>query len=217
MKLSDQLYEKAIDLWREAAHKPFVLAMAKGTLDEARFRRYMIQDYLYLLDYIGILKGTLECTDDPALKSFLTGVIAETERETTSVHVPNMKKIGVTDEDISEAERFPVIIEYVGYMGRQLANEGLLAGLTALLQCSWVYAYIGETILERYPEETEKSPYKSWFDSYAGPGYKEANSRWVKVLDEEAKEISGEEQERLCRIFATCAGYENRFWDELYQ
>ena len=55
MKLSERLYDGAIELWRVAADKPFVREMALGTLDEKRFRHYMIQDYFYLLDYIEIL------------------------------------------------------------------------------------------------------------------------------------------------------------------
>lgn len=43
MKLSDILYEGAVDLWREAADKPFVKEMALGILDEEKFRNYMVQ------------------------------------------------------------------------------------------------------------------------------------------------------------------------------
>lgn len=217
MKLSDQLYDKVRDLWQEAAAKPFVIEMAKGTLDEDRFRRYMIQDYLYLLDYIDILKDTMSFTEDFALKAFLRYVTAETEKEIRSVHVPNMKLIGVSEREALETKKMPVISEYVGYMKGQLSEVGLLAGLTALLQCSWVYAYIGEAAAKKYAGEISRSPYRSWFDAYTGSDYRTANRRWIDVLDEHAGDITPDERERLARIFVTCAEYENRFWDELYK
>ena len=100
MKFSDILYEHAADLWEEAAKKPFVVEMAEGTLSPDRFRFYMLQDYLYLQDYIDILKSFQTFTNKPSLRAFLDRIIEETEQETYRVHVPNMKKIGVRDEDI---------------------------------------------------------------------------------------------------------------------
>ena len=70
MKISDMLYQAAPDLWDEAADKPFVKAMAEGSLDEGLFRRYMIQDYLYLLDYIDTLRLIQSRTEDAEMKAF---------------------------------------------------------------------------------------------------------------------------------------------------
>lgn len=216
MKLSDTLYAEVKDLWSEAAEKPFVVEMAKGTLDEDRFRHYMIQDYLYLQDYMDILNLILAHASDPGLRDFLRGTIEETKNETERVHVPNMRKIGIRDEELSGCGRESVIIEYVGYMKRQLEEKGLLAGLTAMLQCSWAYAYIGRVLTDRYAEEIAVSPYRSWFEAYTCGDYVAANRKWIDVLDKEAEATGDAERALLCRIFRTCAEYENRLWDDLY-
>lgn len=216
MKFSDILYAHAKDLWEEAAEKPFVIAMADGTLDPARFRYYMLQDYLYLLDYIDILRSIRTYTQDPALQTFLDRIIGQTEQETYRVHVPNMKEAGVQEEEIHNAVRADVITAYVAYMRGQLAESGLLAGLTALLQCSWVYAYIGQKVSAAYADQLRQSPYNSWFTAYTCPEYIDANQLWIDVLDREAAGISPEESERLCRIFRQCAVFEGQFWDALY-
>ena len=72
MTLTKMLYDNNIDLWEQAARKPFVTEMAAGTLDKRRFIYYMMQDYLYLGDYIGILKDTQRLSDDEELKAFLS-------------------------------------------------------------------------------------------------------------------------------------------------
>ena len=216
MKFSEILYADAKDLWEEAAEKPFVIAMADGTLDPARFRFYMLQDYLYLLDYIDILKSIRTYTEDPSLQTFLDRIIGQTEQETYRVHVPNMKEAGVSEEEIRTAVRADVITAYVAYMREQLTESGLMAGLTALLQCSWVYAYIGEKVSSAYGDQLQHSPYSSWFDAYTCPEYIEANQLWIDVLDREAAGISPEESARLCRIFRQCAVFEGQFWDALY-
>ena len=216
MKFSDILYEHAEDLWEEAAEKPFVVEMAEGNLSPDRFRFYMLQDYLYLQDYVDILKSIQSYTNEPSLRAFLDRIIEGTEQETYRVHVPNMRKIGVSDEDIRNAERTGVIAEYIEYMREQLRDSGLLAGLTALLQCSWIYAYIGRKVTEKYSEQLKDSPYRSWFIAYTCPEYVEANQIWIDVLDRETEGIGQEERDELCRIFRQCAIYENQFWDALH-
>ncbi len=217
MKFSDRLADHVKDLWVTASEKPFVTAMATGTLEEDRFRYYMLQDYLYLQDYTDLLQHMLTYTEAPALKDFLTQTMEVVREETFQVHLPNMKKLGISDEEIEAGERSGVIKEYVQYMRKQLEEEGLLAGLTALLQCSWVYAYIGESVTKTYSEEIARSPYKSWFDSYTSRGYCEANQNWIDLIDKETAAISPKKTETLLQIFETCAGYENRFWDVLYE
>ena len=217
MKFSESPYAGSIDLWKEAAAKPFVQEMAKGTLSEELFRNYMIQDYLYLLEYIDILRDILEQTGREDLRNFLQKVLEETENETYRVHLPHMKKAGVSDEEIEAAVMTPVIPEYIGFMRSQVRERGCLAGLTALLQCSWLYAYIGERMISGYPEEIAASPYKFWFDAYICRDYIDANQMWIDLLDREAEGISSEMATVYKNIFRACAVYENRLWDELHQ
>jgi thiaminase/transcriptional activator TenA len=216
MKFSEKLYTGVDDLWREAADKPFVREMALGTLTEKRFRNYMIQDYLYLLDYIEILSFIRSQTEDEDLSRFLLAVINETESETYRVHLPHMRKIGVSDEEIATAVRLQVISEYTEYMREQVREHGFLAGLTALLQCSWLYAYIGEKMTAEHPEEIAASPYRFWFDAYTCKEYTDANQMWIDALDRETEGISDETAMLLNNIFRRCAEYENKLWDALF-
>ena len=217
MKFSDKLYAGVNDLWREAADKPFVREMALGTLSEKRFRNYMIQDYLSLLDYMEILSFIRSQTEDEVLRRFLLAVINETESETYRVHLPHMRKIGVSDEETASAVRLQVISEYTEYMRAQVREHGFLAGLTALLQCSWVYAYIGEKMTAECSEEIAASPFRFWFDAYTCKEYIEANQMWVDTLDRETEGITDDTAMLLKSIFRTCAEYENKLWDDLYE
>ena len=215
MKFSDKLYAGALDLWLEAAEKPFVVKMAEGTLDEGRFRNYMIQDYLYLLEYIETLGLIRDQAEDEDLRNFLQNVIKETENETYRVHLPHMREIGVSDEEIAGAVKLQVISEYTGYMREQVAEHGILAGLTALLQCSWLYAFIGTRMVEKKADAIRHSPYKFWFDAYTCDEYIDANQMWIDTVDRMTEGIGGDEEALLSNIFITCARYENRLWDEL--
>lgn len=216
MKLSDRLYEEVQDLWEEAGNKPFVVEMALGTLDKARFRYYMIQDYLYLLDYIDILKRMLKCTVEPELCSFIYEVIEQTEHEAEQVHLPNMKAAGIIIDEAKHECKAEIIAEYIDYMKQQLKKEGLLAGLTALVQCSWIYAFIGQKLTEKYSDAIALSPCRSWFESYTSKEYINANQELIDILDSAAEKLSQEETEKLCNVFIACARYENLLLDMFY-
>ena len=103
-KLSEKLKSEAKALWTEAAEKEFLVSMAKGTLDTELFKNYMVQDYLYLKDYIGILKRIREMAEDEKLAVFLDGIIGDTEYETYKVHVPNLRSLGISEERAAELE-----------------------------------------------------------------------------------------------------------------
>ncbi|MBQ8952134.1 MAG: hypothetical protein IJ065_13435 [Eubacterium sp.] len=215
MKLSDILASKTEIFWKEASEKNFLTEMAMGNMDKAKFCNYMLQDYLYLLDYIDILKDMKKTGVNEKLGLFLDDIICDTENETYRVHVPAMKNLGISENEIEKGEKAAVISDYVGYMKKVLSEEGILAGLTAMLQCSWNYAYIAEVIFEKYKKELETSEYKFWFDAYNCKEYTDSNRLWIDALDNEASGIDRDETEKLCEIFITCSKYENSLWDYL--
>lgn len=217
MKLSELLFAKTKELWDQSASKPFVVQMAKGTLDEGLFRRYMLQDYLYLKDYIGILINIRDMAEDENTRAFLKRIIDGTIDETERVHVANMKELGITADDIARSVKFPVITAYVEYMRECTDRYGLIGGITSLLQCSWVYAYIAEKVLKRFPDEIGKSSYGSWFEAYSCQSYLDTNQLWIELLDELGEGADEKTADEMCLIFEKCAVYENRLWDALFE
>ncbi len=215
-RLSERLLLAAEGAWQEAMKKQFLLEMADGTLSPGRFRYYMLIDYLYLIEYIKTLRIIEERSDEPEIKSFLQDTIRATEEELGRVHFPNMMQLGITEEVISKTALPQEAEDYIRYM-RGLAQERpILESLTALLDCSWAYAYIAEHMIEQYGEKIRNSRYRDWFMAYITKEYMDSNQAWIDMVDALAEAIDEEGQEELCRIFVTCAGYENAFWDAVY-
>lgn len=59
MKYSEQLYCQVSSIWQSYEKHPFLSGLFDGTLPIEKFRFYMIQDYLYLLDYAKVLPWEL--------------------------------------------------------------------------------------------------------------------------------------------------------------
>ena len=62
MSTVERLLKATEDIWADYHTKPFVEGLKNGTLDVQKFRRYIIQDYWYLMDYtkvfaVGVAKS----------------------------------------------------------------------------------------------------------------------------------------------------------------
>ena len=143
-KLSQRLYARVKDIWPRYLTHPFVTQMADGTLPPEKFRYYMLQDYLYLKDYVKIFAAIIQKADDFEQIRFLSGELANTIGETFRTHLPYMRRLGVTEEEIRSARTHIDNSAYSHYMLCEAQAGDVLTGLVTLLNCSWSYAYIAQ-------------------------------------------------------------------------
>lgn len=216
MKLSEKIYARAKELWSQYLCHPFVTEMAKGTLPTEKFRYYMLQDYLYLKDYVKIFAAIIQKAEDFDLLSFLSEEMSETIQETVRTHVPYMKRLGITEEEIRKARPHIDNSAYSHYMLCEAQMGDVLTGLVALLNCSWSYAYIAEQVVERYPEVLHGERYGSWFAGYISEEYRKTNQALIDRIDALGAEIDEKKAEYLCEIFEKCFLFDLRFWDLVY-
>ena len=116
VKLSQTLYARAEKIWPRYLCHPFVTQMADGTLPPEKFRYYMLQDYLYLKDYVKIFAAIIQKADDFEQIRFLSGELADTIGETFRTHIPYMKRLGITEEEIRSARPHMDNSAYTHYM-----------------------------------------------------------------------------------------------------
>ena len=143
----------AQDLWRNAASliavtekHPFLVAMVDGSLALDKFRYYVIQDALYLIDFADSLrilsrnKG-ISGEESDRLESFAKGA----EEAEMSLHSSFFKQWEISAEGV---EQMPNSLLYTSYMKRVVATRPHAEGLAVLLPCFWVYAHVGEVMLK---------------------------------------------------------------------
>ena len=51
MILTDYLFNEAKEIWDGYLNHPFIREIGEGILNKDKFRRYLIQDFLYLKEY----------------------------------------------------------------------------------------------------------------------------------------------------------------------
>src|SRR5207253_11213949 len=87
--LYGRLVDSAGDAWRSYTRHEFVLRLARGDLPETAFRRYLVQEYLFLLHFARAW----------GLAVYKSDTIAEMRRAQSLVAAPLDVEIGLHVED----------------------------------------------------------------------------------------------------------------------
>lgn len=172
--------------------------------------------FLYLKDYVKIFAAIIQKADDFEQIRFLSGELADTIGETFRTHIPYMKRLGITEEEIHSTRPHMDNNAYTHYMLWEAQTGDVLTGLVTLLNCSWSYAYVAEKIVERCPDALRDKRYGSWFAGYVSESYRRTNQMLIDRIDALSGFIDEKTAEHLCEIFEKCCLFDLRFWDMVY-
>ena len=116
MKVSQRLLEATKEIWNEYYNHPFTNGIADGTLDIDKFRFYMIQDYLYLIDYARVFAiGVAKAGDIDTMRRYAHSLDAIFNGE-MDIHRGYMKRLGITEEEVEGAKMSLDNKSYLSYM-----------------------------------------------------------------------------------------------------
>ncbi|MBY0027348.1 thiaminase II [Priestia aryabhattai] len=214
MKFSERLYEKLQPIWRQNHNHPFVQGMEDGTLEKEKFRFYMIQDYLYLIDYAKLFAiGAMKATDLQTMGKF-AALLDSTLNEEMSLHREYAKKFQISEKELEKAQPSPTTLAYTHYM-LHVGQSGTLAELVAaLLPCMWSYWEIGKELSEKPGAENEF--YREWIEMYSSEEFGELATWCINLFDSLTEDKSEAELEKLEEIFLNTTRFEYMFWDMAY-
>ncbi|MBR6172857.1 MAG: thiaminase II [Eubacterium sp.] len=212
MKVTERLLAATKEIWDAYNEHPFVLGLQNGTLDREKFRFYIIQDSVYLIDFakvfaIGVAKAkSLETAN--LFASYIPVMNGE-----LNVHEGYLARLGVTEEEMKAARPSLDNLSYTSYMLRVAYEEGEAEVLVSILSCALSYELIGKRIVENRPEALEDPFYGDWVKGYYSEEYAAANRELTETLEKLTKDYSEEQIAHLIDIFIACSRYEMDFWE----
>ena len=213
MKLIDKMTAATAGIWAEYNKHPFVKGIEEGTLDKEKFKYYIMQDYLYLIEYakvfgIGIAKSKSVKTS----KLFASYVHLLTDGD-MDIHRGYMGKFDVTEEELAQTPRALDNLSYTSYMLRVAYEESEVEILAAILSCAYSYEVIAHTIIKNRPNSVCHDFYGDWIKGYASEAYHAKNVELIETLEMLTEHYTEEQKQHIIDIYIACSRYELAFWD----
>lgn len=212
--LFGRLRDAAAEDWRAYVDHPFVHGLARGDLPQACFRRYLVQDYLFLIHFARAYALAVVKADDLAgMRSAAATLNALIDHE-MALHVEFCRGWGITLPEMEQAPEAPETMAYTRYvLERGLAGD-VLDLKVALAPCVVGYRDIALALRARADFVADGNPYLPWIEMYAGPEYGALADEAIAELDRLAvKRLTPARLPDLVRTFAEACRLEAAFWD----
>ncbi|WP_181703711.1 thiaminase II [Chthonobacter albigriseus] len=213
MPLIDRLIAANDADWRAYTHHAFVEAMADGTLPAPAFRHYLIQDYLFLIQFarayaLAVFKGR-SLSD---MRASLKGLSAILDLE-MDLHVRTCAGWGISAADLEATPEDTPTTAYTRYVIDTGLRGDLLDLHVALAPCVIGYAVIAERLAARPGALESSNPYAFWIGEYAGEAYRDVARSAAETLDALAgDDLTPRRFEQLSVVFGQATRLEAAFW-----
>jgi len=211
-KLSSLLRKDADSIWRKIFEHPFVVELYSGKLPIEKFKFYVKQDYNYLIGMMRTFSILASKADYEVARLALEIAYADATIEMEN-YIKLLKKLGMTLEEVLSVEPMPTNIAYMNFLITTCYIGTPIECLVATLPCFWSYAEIAK-IHRDLLKDNPVDIYVEWASVYLSNEYRSLVSKLIDLVD---KLWSGENYEKLKKLFITASRYEYMFWDASYR
>jgi len=211
--LIPRLVKAAEEKWRAYTRHQFVLLLAAGDLPEACFRRYLLQDYLFLLHFARAWGLAVYKSDTLPEMRRAQRLVAATLDVEIGLHLDYCRNWGLSEAAITSEPEAPATIAYTRFvLDRGLAGDRLDLEVT-LAPCVVGYAMIAAERMADPETRLDGNPYREWLEIYSGSDYQGLAREAEAALNEQFARRGGEGRfAALAANFALAAGLEADFW-----
>lgn len=199
-----QLLQKHTQAWQEATIHPFLQECQQGTIQPQQFNTWLVQDYLFVLDFTRFVAKILAIAPPHDFDILLAGLSALKDEL-------NWFQAKATERQLQlDTEKQPTCIEYCDYM-QSLSAMPYAVQATALWAIELAYNQ-GWQLPGAMPP-----PYTEFADRWGNSDF----TTYVGCLEQQAdaalSEASEEVQQQAVAAFLNVAKLEKDFWQMAYR
>lgn len=215
MSFTEELFVSARPIWDAQLKHPFVRGIGDGSLEEERFRRWVLQDYLYLKEFARVFAWAAAKSDRLESMSWFASMLDLTLNTEMSLHRQYAGRFGISPEELEAETMWPTTRAYTDFLVRTAADGDLAELLAALLPCAWGYVYIGRRLAAGGPPADRRLA--EWIEQYASEEFARA-AEWLRSeTDRLAADAGPAKRRRLRELFLLSSRYEWEFWQMCWE
>jgi thiaminase/transcriptional activator TenA len=210
-RFTDRLRQKAAGIWEAQHQHPFVRGIGEGKLDLERFKFWLRQDYVFLIEYARLLGLAAARSPDVETMTRLAGLLDETLETEMGLHRAYADEFGISREELEREQPAPTTRAYTDFLLRVAATGDFAELVAALLPCMWSFSEIGQR-LAKQPAPSDQR-YARWIAMYTSREFADLAEWCRELLDSLAAGLPERELKKLEDAFLNSSRYEWQFWE----
>ncbi len=214
MSLLERLKQAAAADWNAYVDHAFVRGLGDGSLPADCFRHYLVQDYLFLIQFarahaLAACKSR-SLSDMRAAKDGLAAIV-DVEMH---LHLRLCERWGLSAADVEATPEHAATVAYTRWVLDIGMSGDLLDLQVALTPCTLGYAEIGRRLAPAGAAALAPDhPYREWIAEYAGDAFQAVAAGANAWLDDLHRRYGSQARfPELVAIFAKAARLEAGFW-----
>ncbi|SHN23131.1 thiaminase II [Gracilibacillus kekensis] len=209
---TDRLWQRVEPIWRSYLDHPFVKRLGDGTLEKGKFKHWLKQDYVYLIDYARLFAiGSAKAEDLANMTTFaklLHGVL-DVEMD---LHRKYAAEFGISKKELEATEPSAITTAYTSYMLNLSQRGGVDNVVASVLACEWSYNYIGKS-LAKWPGALDDNFYRSWIEMYSSNEFTDLAEETKQLMNQVAEGKPERDLAQIEEIVVKTSQFEYMFWD----
>ena len=182
-----------------------------GTLDLERFRFWLRQDYLFLIEYARMLAfGTARAPDLETMAGFAELAYSTLASE-MQLHRDYAAQFGITADELDREAMAPTTRAYTDFLVRTAAVGDFAALVAPLLPCMWGFNEIGLRLASRPRPSDDR--YAAWIETYADDEFTRLAGWCRQLCDRIAADAGRQVRGEMHRAFTASSHHELAFWE----
>jgi len=225
-RFTDWLRARAEPAWTAATEHPFARDLGAGTLPEADFADYLVQDYTFVDGLVSGFGYAVSQAPDVAAKRPLMEFLATVTDTEDAYFQRSFDALDVPESRWRDPDPTPATAAFVDLLGRAAREGGYAETLAALVPAEWTYESWASTVAAAYGDADASPPsggaglpfyYAEWIDLHPDPSFV-AFVEWLRgQLDAVGPELSARREARVERLFRRTVDCEVAFFDSAYR
>ena len=147
-RFTDRLYRLARPVWEAQHSHPFVRGIGDGSLDIEKFKFWVCQDYLFLIDYARLLALAVARAPDLDSMRRFADLVQDTLNVEMDLHRSYAAEFGISTAELEAVEKAPTTRGYTDFLLRVAALDEFSELIAALLPCMWSFSDIGQRLAQ---------------------------------------------------------------------
>jgi thiaminase (transcriptional activator TenA) len=211
----DSMRAKAAPIWEKEHAHPFVQGLGDGTLAPERFKFYLRQDYVFLVDYCRVFGIAAAKARDAAMIASFGKLLNDTSTIEMQIHRDYCAQFGISAAELEATTPSMITHAYTRHLLTVAYSAPIVEIVAALLPCQLGYAEIAARLV-REGKTGAGSMYAAWVEAYASKAFTDLAEMMVEMFASLADDLSAYQAGVAETNFLASSRYEYLFWQMVW-